>query len=593
VKELLASPWVRVLIIATTVAMCSFALRETASITRPVVLALGDVLLPVAIGFAIAYIVTPAVDLLARRMRRVIAAGLLFGAITLLCAGVLVLVVPAAIKQSVNLTLRAFQGEPYTDLSGNHRWDPGEPFDDLNKDRRRDPPLLASALSWAEDNQTRLKVGLGLGLDDRALVFLDAYEADTRILREHLAALVEAARQGRPAAAWPADPPALGEQPAAGWDPSWPGLLPRELDEAAAFLAEGERAAWRARAERTGAALFRRHAAWLGALRRLQGGSEAASAEESVLALALRQPPGAEARRRAGGLALALESQARQGLPAARDLLQALGAGGGNDASVGNRTLNDLLGQFEASARGAIDRIPQAVGGWLSAGVGSAGEVLSIAIDALLVPIYAFFLVLAMPRLRLGLKEYIPAVHRDQVVRIVRDIERVVAAFFRGRLIICSLCSLTAIGGFLILDLSGVTVPYATLFGLAIGLATTVPLAGLLFVIPAMLLALLEPGAGPLSAVLVFSVYLLVQTLDTVLIPLIMGRDVELHPVVLIIALLLCGKLLGVLGLILAVPIAATCRILAREFLWPRLRELVARPQGFWRTPPPPAAPGA
>ena len=67
--ELLRHPWVRVLIIATTVAMCSLALRETASITLPVIQALKEVLIPLAIGFTIAYVLTPLVDWLTMRVR--------------------------------------------------------------------------------------------------------------------------------------------------------------------------------------------------------------------------------------------------------------------------------------------------------------------------------------------------------------------------------------------------------------------------------------------------------------------------------------------------------------------------------------------
>ncbi len=93
------------------------------------------------------------------------------------------------------------------------------------------------------------------------------------------------------------------------------------------------------------------------------------------------------------------------------------------------------------------------------------------------------------------------------------------------------------------------------------------------------------PSAGPLHGVLVFGVYGLVQATEAVLIPWILGREVELHPVWLIVALLLCGKLLGILGLILAVPIAATVRILSREYLWPRLLQLAAR--GFEAVQPP------
>jgi predicted PurR-regulated permease PerM len=86
-------------------------------------------------------------------------------------------------------------------------------------------------------------------------------------------------------------------------------------------------------------------------------------------------------------------------------------------------------------------------------------------------------------------------------------------------------------------------------------------------------MTMMEPNAGLLHVSLVIGVYILVQTAEAILIPLIMGRDIELHPVTLIVALLLCGKLLGVLGLILAVPIFATARILAREYLWPWLRQ--------------------
>jgi predicted PurR-regulated permease PerM len=126
---------------------------------------------------------------------------------------------------------------------------------------------------------------------------------------------------------------------------------------------------------------------------------------------------------------------------------------------------------------------------------------------------------------------------------------------------------------------TGTGVPYAALFSLFIGLATAVPLAGLLFLVPALIMTGLDGGTG-ITVALVALVYVVVQVLETVVLtPTIMGREVELHPVTLIIALLLCGKLLGILGLILAVPIAATMRILAREFFWPWLTGYVTTGQ--------------
>jgi predicted PurR-regulated permease PerM len=590
-KDLLENRWVKVLVIATTIAMCSFALRETASITRPVFVALRDVLVPVAIGFAIAYVITPAVDAVARLgLRRLYAAGLLFGLVSAGLGLAMVLVVPATIKQSVNLSLRIFQGEPWTDLNGNGRLDPGEPFEDLDRNGQRDEPLMTRGLVWLEESQNQLKVGLNLGLDDQSLKLVAAYEKDLaplhRALHDHLAA----AREGQPAARWPTLPTGItsdDQEPV--WPVAWPFLSPAQVAEAAAFVPAADREAWQVRMAALGEAAFRRHGAWIGGIRqarRLESGATPSPEAAAVLAAWGRGLVPAD-RRKANQYALDLREQARAGNPAARELLAA--AGGTGEHGGGGRTLAALVEKVESSVKSGVDAIPATVGGWAKGGFGSVHDVLSFAIDVLLVPIYAFFLVLAMPAIRRGIKTGIPALHAAQVMRITRAIEQVVAAFFRGRLLICAICAGVAMLAFALMSLAGFPVPYGTLFGLGIGLATAIPLAGLLFAIPAAVLAMLEPGAGPLAAGLVLSVYALVSVLDSVLIPVIMGRNVELHPVTLIIALLLCGKLLGVLGLLLAVPIAATFRILAREFLWPWLTEMVNRPGGLWGPPPPPA----
>ena len=169
----------------------------------------------------------------------------------------------------------------------------------------------------------------------------------------------------------------------------------------------------------------------------------------------------------------------------------------------------------------------------------------------------------------------------ERWLRIIHEIEQAVAAFFRGRLIVCLICGLLVWVGFAIIG-----VPYAAVFGLLIGLATAVPLAGLLFLVPAILLTVLDGGDAVLLRVsMVVAVYTVVQALEmTVLTPTIMGREVELHPVLLIASLVFLGNLMGVFGLILAVPIAATARILSREFLLPRLKMLGAVPMtSLWR----------
>lgn len=200
--------------------------------------------------------------------------------------------------------------------------------------------------------------------------------------------------------------------------------------------------------------------------------------------------------------------------------------------------------------------------------LGNITQVFTITLDLVLIPIYAFFLTLAMPRLRASLKALVPLKGRNRTLKIMHAIERVVAAFFRGRLIVCTICGILFYIGFAALQ-----VPYAAMFAFFIGAATTVPLAGLVFLVPAVLLMVVDGGDAVLMrTVLVVGVYSLIQTLEaTVFTPTVMGKEVELHPVILIIALVFFGRLWGILGLILAVPAAATMRILLREFLLPRL----------------------
>ena len=583
-KELLDHPWIKVLVIATTVAMCSFALRETASITQPIVAALGEVLVPVAVAFALAYVVTPVVDGITRLgVNRMVAAGLLFGVGSILVVLALVLVVPAVVRQSVDLSVQIFQGESYVDRNKTGHFDSGEPFDDANHNGHRDPALLTKLATFLEESQDRLRVNFGLGLGEQSLAFLTLYERDTHELRAWLEAMVESAQQGRGADEWPLPLTVINDVKSteSEWNPAWPGPSARDIVEAETYLPPSDQAAWRQQMVRGGLTLFHRHAEWIAALRQAkdEGKSPTAPLAAQIQEAWRSNLPGDD-RKQALAFALALEGQAKAGQNAAHDLLSV--AGVSSDAPVSGETMSEVVARVEDSVRGSVDDLPTRLGGWARAGLSSYDSVLSLAISIVLIPIYSFFLLLGMPRIRTFIKTYLPTAHKVQIERITREIEKVVAAFFRGRLLICTICSLVGCLGFLLIGFFGVHVPYGMLWGIGIGMATAIPLAGLLFVIPAAVLTMIAPGAEMTDLIAVFVVYGVVQGLEACLIPIIMGREVELHPVTLIVALLLCGKLLGILGLILAVPIAASFRILLREYFWPRMKSWADT--GRWTT---------
>ena len=191
-----------------------------------------------------------------------------------------------------------------------------------------------------------------------------------------------------------------------------------------------------------------------------------------------------------------------------------------------------------------------------------------------LIPAFTFFFLWRFNDGVRALRELLPAPYRDTIVRVVGMVDAAVADFFRGRLIVCLIVGvLTALGWTI------VGVPYSVPLGLLAGALNLVPFLSLLALPPALLSTFFgageagQPWLWPL--VYTFAVYLLVQGVESFLLgPAIAGRTSGLHPLVTVIVLLIGAELGGVVGMLLAVPVASTLRALAAEWLWPEVRRL-------------------
>ena len=195
---------------------------------------------------------------------------------------------------------------------------------------------------------------------------------------------------------------------------------------------------------------------------------------------------------------------------------------------------------------------------------------LTVAVGAALVPIYAFFFLLALPQWSARLPEYLPVASRGQWLRILQRVGGAVVGFVRGRLVVCSIVALITAIGWLALG-----VRLALLMGLAVGALTVVPLANVVALVPTLLICLLDVAAdqhswGWLLAVL--AVFAVGQVADSVLNPIVVGDAVQLDMVTIIVAFFVGAAVAGFVGLLVAVPVAATLRILAEELLLPRWR---------------------
>jgi predicted PurR-regulated permease PerM len=201
---------------------------------------------------------------------------------------------------------------------------------------------------------------------------------------------------------------------------------------------------------------------------------------------------------------------------------------------------------------------------------GVFGSLLAFLGLMVLLPIYTYFLLFELERIHSFVARYLPRRDRARLVGIGRQIGGVLSNFFRGRLLV-ALCK----GLFYALGLWLAGVEFALLLGLGTGFLSLVPFVGSAFgFVTAMLVAMLEHSLG--SALLrIGIVFLLAEGLENyLLIPKILGDSLGLHPVVVIFALLAGGASLGMFGLLIALPLAASLVILGREFLLPVLADL-------------------
>jgi predicted PurR-regulated permease PerM len=175
--------------------------------------------------------------------------------------------------------------------------------------------------------------------------------------------------------------------------------------------------------------------------------------------------------------------------------------------------------------------------------------------------VISFYLVVADEN---GMKELIrplvPAAQQDTVMHLVHRIQKKMGMWVLGQLVLsASIFVLT----FVALTLLGVK--YALVLALLAGLLEVVPYIGpFLSAVPAFFFALVQ---GPALAAVVVILYVIIQKIEGyVLVPKIMHKAVGTSPLVVLLSLLIGFKLAGIVGLLLAVPIASAVMVIIAEF---------------------------
>ena len=247
----------------------------------------------------------------------------------------------------------------------------------------------------------------------------------------------------------------------------------------------------------------------------------------------------------------------------------------------GRPWLAKLFGGRLPTSGGSISALVSQSSGFITAfgaSLWSGGKTLFSILSLLVItPVVAFYLLLDWDRVLTTVDGWIPLPHRDTVRGLAREINDAIAGFMRGQAVICLiLAAFYAIG----LTLTGLNSGF--LIGLITGLISFIPYVGALTgFLAAGIVALAQFWPNFTAIAMVVVVFLIGQALEGyVLSPNLVGAKVGLHPVWMMFALIAFGYLFGFVGLLIAIPLAATIGVLARFALRKYLESPIYTGQG-------------
>lgn len=179
-----------------------------------------------------------------------------------------------------------------------------------------------------------------------------------------------------------------------------------------------------------------------------------------------------------------------------------------------------------------------------------------------------FYLVQDLDKAKKNLTLLFPHIYEQNIVHILGTIDEKVGAYIRGTLLKCFFVGLLTWLGLTILKL-----PFSLTLGILAGILNIILYIGpIVAAVPALMLAIM-PGTP--SIILVLLVYVIVQTLDAfAFTPFFLGKATDLSPLTVIVMILIGGQLLGLMGIILAIPITATLKVLLYHYYLDRRKTL-------------------
>ncbi len=234
-----------------------------------------------------------------------------------------------------------------------------------------------------------------------------------------------------------------------------------------------------------------------------------------------------------------------------------------DQARTGRGPVGELITRFHLDQWVSDNqaKVQQALAGFGKPALAVAQGIASTVIGALVVLVLTIFMTLESPALLAGALSTLPAARRDRVAKVAGDCGRAVTGYMTGQLLIATICGVAT---YLVLLVLGV--PFRGTVALFVALTDLIPLVGATIgAVVAVAVALLSSMT---DGIVVAGWFLVYQQLENHLLqPVVQSRTVKLNPLTVLVSVIVGVELVGILGALLAIPVAGMISVIVRD-LW-------------------------
>ncbi|MDP6756283.1 MAG: AI-2E family transporter, partial [Patescibacteria group bacterium] len=211
--------------------------------------------------------------------------------------------------------------------------------------------------------------------------------------------------------------------------------------------------------------------------------------------------------------------------------------------------------------QGSLQSVGQTLSGYTGSVVNTVSGIFGGITTFLLVLVLTFYFSVKKDGLKYFIRSVTPIQYQKYTMNMFIRVQDKLGLWLRGQLLLSGIIFVVTWIGLLILG-----VKYALVLALIAGITEVIPFIGpIIGAIPAVFLAFLQ---SPIKALLVVILYLVIQQLEgNVIVPKVMQKTVGLNPIVVIVVILVGAKIAGVLGALLAIPVAVTLMTVAGDWL--------------------------